>query len=107
MSAILHEYILFVVINKCSGDNLFFFILHGIIFVIWEAIVGSTKEIKEGVSGKESELKKVLEWSIMFTIILFTLPGFIEPFIRHPQWLLTSVFTSYKRDPAFDFNFKL
>ncbi|GBB83239.1 hypothetical protein RclHR1_00100043 [Rhizophagus clarus] len=104
MSAILHEYIIFVFFNKCSGDNLFFFILHGIIFVIWEGVIGSTKETEEGFSEEKITMKKILRWSIMLMIILFTIPGFAEPYVRHHRWVASSVFTSYKRDPSLNLN---
>jgi hypothetical protein len=105
MSAILHEYIIFIFFNNYLGNNFFFFISHGIIFVIWEGIVGSTKETEERFSEEKITLKKFLGWSIMMMIILFTLPGFVEPFVRHSRWVASSVFTSYKRDPSLNLNF--
>ncbi|CAB4411801.1 unnamed protein product [Rhizophagus irregularis] len=99
MSAILHEYLIFVLFNKFSFDNFSFFTSHGIILVIWESIFGSIKE------NEESSSKRILGWSIMMMIILFTLPGFVEPFVRHPRWVASSVFSSYTRDPSLNFNF--
>lgn len=104
MSAILHEYLIFVLFNKFSFDNFFFFTSHGIILVIWESIIGSTKE-NERFSEEKITLKKFLKWSIMMMIILFTLPGFVEPFVRYPRWVASSVFSSYTRDPSLNINF--
>ena len=101
MSAILHEYLIIVILNKCSGEHFFFFVLHGIILLIWEGITGSAKrtDVEKSVS------KAILKCIIMMIIVLFTLPAFVEPYVRHPYWVISSVFTSYKRDPAFDLNY--
>ncbi|CAI2175756.1 13972_t:CDS:1 [Funneliformis geosporum] len=101
MSAILHEYLLLVALNIYSGEHLFFFMLHGIILVIWEGITRSTRE----KDSKKSFLESILQTSIMMIIILFTLPAFVEPIVRHPRWLISSAFTSYKRDPTLDFHY--
>ena len=53
-----------------TGENFFFFIIHGVIFVLWEAIFGNEKKYEI------TKIRRILKW---IAINLLFLPAFLEP----------------------------
>ena len=44
VSAILHEYIVIGLFDIWTGEHFFFFMIHGVIFVLWEAVFDNEKK---------------------------------------------------------------
>ncbi|CAG8666428.1 8016_t:CDS:2, partial [Acaulospora morrowiae] len=105
LSGLLNEYIVFV--SSANGsfgkEQFWFFIVHGVIFVLWETIFGSINfsgELRGSISDETQNnndddenvgvtenivlksVKNVAKWLIWNSIILITIPLFIEPLIR-------------------------
>ncbi|CAG8584915.1 2287_t:CDS:1 [Funneliformis mosseae] len=90
VSALLHEYLIIGQFNIWTGEHLFFFMIHGVIFILWEAIFGR-KNINE-----YSKIKRFFKWFLLLIIYLSVLPAFIEPLRRRPEiFEIPSFFVKY------------
>ncbi|PKC05261.1 hypothetical protein RhiirA5_421125 [Rhizophagus irregularis] len=75
VSALLHEYIIIANFNIWTGEQFFFFMAHGVIFILWEAIFNS--------KNKDMIIEKFLKWFLLLIINLILLPALVEPSIRN------------------------
>ncbi|CAI2168761.1 8750_t:CDS:1 [Funneliformis geosporum] len=78
-SALIHEYIMTGIFDNVTGEHSFFFIIHGVIFVSWEAIF--CRENK----NENSKINSFLRWVLLVIINILVLPAFIEPSSRGPE----------------------
>ncbi|CAG8508904.1 12719_t:CDS:1 [Funneliformis mosseae] len=79
VSALLHEYLIIGQFNIWTGEHLFFFMIHGVIFILWKAIFG-----RENIN-EYSKIKRFLKWFLLLIVNLSVLPAFIEPLRRRPE----------------------
>ncbi|CAG8722508.1 5495_t:CDS:1, partial [Funneliformis mosseae] len=79
VSALLHEYLIIGQLDIWTGEHLFFFMIHGVIFILWEAIFGRENQ------NEISKIKRILKWFLLLIIYLSVLPAFIEPSGRRPD----------------------
>ncbi|CAI2168767.1 4652_t:CDS:1 [Funneliformis geosporum] len=90
VSAIMHEYLIIGLFDLWTGEHAFFFMIHGVIFILWEAIFGREKK------NENSKIKRFLKWFLLFIINLSVLPALIEPFKRRPEiFEIPSYFAKY------------
>ncbi|CAG8617042.1 31585_t:CDS:2 [Racocetra persica] len=80
ISGVFHDYITIVTFNYFSIDYTIFFLFHGILLVLWEAVEGDI--LGRGKDFKDSFGIKIFKMSLFLPIVVFTLPSFVEPFIR-------------------------
>ncbi|CAG8713373.1 4245_t:CDS:2, partial [Acaulospora morrowiae] len=104
LSGLLNEYVIFVSSTNGSfvKEQFWFFMVHGVIFVLWETIFGSINfggvsdetqknngDDDENVGVTENSVlesvKNVAKWLIWNSIMLITIPLFVEPLIRLEQ----------------------
>src|SRR5437764_11476069 len=90
VSAILHEYIVIGLFDIWTGEQFFFFMIHGVIFILWEAAFGYENK------NNNTKVKRVLKWFLMAAIYLSVLPAFSEPMLRKIKYCdLPSQFAKY------------
>ncbi|CAG8610781.1 1474_t:CDS:1 [Funneliformis mosseae] len=90
VSALIHEYLIIGQFDIWTGEHLFFFMIHGVIFILWEAIFG-----RENIN-ENSKIKRFLKWFLLLIINLSVLPAFIEPLRRRPEiFVISSFFSKY------------
>ncbi|CAG8543367.1 3971_t:CDS:1 [Ambispora leptoticha] len=99
LSGLMHEYILYAFIgaeNNTAGHQFLFFVVHAVMFVVWEGVEntmrshGGNKEKKEichDVANREKKSGwiKIIIWNI---ILISTLPLFIEPYRRRTHCMM-------------------
>ena len=73
VSAILHEYIVIGLFDIWTGEEFFFFMIHGVIFILWEVAFGYENK------NENVKIKRFLKWVLLAGIYSLTLPAFIEP----------------------------
>ena len=73
VSALLHEYMIIGDFDIWTGEQFIFFMINGVILILWEAVFGR-EDKNESLNIK----KRIL----MGIISLALLPLFLEPFIR-------------------------
>ncbi|CAG8554918.1 5416_t:CDS:1 [Funneliformis mosseae] len=78
-SAIIHEYIILGQFDYMTGEHFFFFMIHGVIFILWEAVFGRENK------NENAKIKRFLKWVLLMIINLLVLPAFIEPLRRRPE----------------------
>ncbi|RIA85729.1 hypothetical protein C1645_781272 [Glomus cerebriforme] len=76
VSALLHEYIIIVNLGFWTGEQFFFFMIHGVIFILWEAVFDHKKIIED------TKIRRFLKWILLLVINLIFLPAFLGPSIR-------------------------
>ncbi|RIA86165.1 hypothetical protein C1645_878855 [Glomus cerebriforme] len=76
VSALLHEYLIIANFDIWTGEQFFFFMIHGIIFILWEALFGYEKK------SEDTKIKKFLKWVLLVVINLIVFPALIEPSIK-------------------------
>ncbi|CAG8674961.1 6659_t:CDS:1 [Funneliformis mosseae] len=81
VSSLLHEYLIIGMLDIWKGEHAFFFMIHGVIFIMWEAVFGRENK------NENSKIKRFLKWFLLLIINLSVLPAFIEPFRRKPDLL--------------------
>lgn len=74
LSGIFHEYIIISLFGKITGEHFSFFIFQGIMVILWEIILL--------LISKFIIYKKLTTFLIWNIILIFTIPWFIEPYIR-------------------------
>ncbi|CAI2168763.1 8751_t:CDS:1 [Funneliformis geosporum] len=79
VSALLHEHLIIGNFDIWTGEHLFFFMMHGVIFVLWEAIFGRENK------NENLKVKRFLKCLLLLVINLSVLPAFIEPLRRRPD----------------------
>ncbi|CAI2163850.1 5318_t:CDS:1 [Funneliformis geosporum] len=77
--ALLHEYLIIGQFDLWTGEHAFFFMIHGVIFILWEAIFGCENK------NENSKIKRFLKWLLLLIVNLSVLPAFIEPLRRRPE----------------------
>jgi len=83
ISGILHEYILYTSNKYFTLEQLTYFLFHAIVMIIWEVIMDSEeKKTKEMKVDQKHFLKEIRNILFMTIFVVFTLPWFIEPYIR-------------------------
>ncbi|GBB92943.1 hypothetical protein RclHR1_02090007 [Rhizophagus clarus] len=87
VSALLHEYLIIANFNVWTGEQFFFFMMHGVIFILWEAIFNNKSE--------DTKITKFLKWFLLLNINLILLPGLIEPSLRNFKFSDISSVSSY------------
>jgi hypothetical protein len=80
ISSLLHEYLMITNYNIWTGEQTFFFMIHGLIFILWEAVFGYEKK------NEMMTVKKLLKWFLLLIIYLLVLPAFIEPSLRNYKY---------------------
>ncbi|CAG8623685.1 29998_t:CDS:1 [Racocetra persica] len=80
ISGLFHDYIAIVSFNHFSIDYTIFFLFHGILLVLWEAVEGDI--LGRGKDFKDSLGIKVFKMSLFLPIAAFILPLFVEPYIK-------------------------
>jgi len=78
VSALLHEYIIIGQYDLWTGEHFFFFMIHGVILILWEVIFGHENQ------NENSKIKRFIKWVLMVIINLSILPAFIQPLRRRP-----------------------
>ncbi|CAI2176518.1 19672_t:CDS:1 [Funneliformis geosporum] len=90
VSALLHEYLIIGQFDLWTGEHTFFFMIHGVIFILWEAIFGRENKFEN------SKTKRFLKWFLLLILNLSVLPAFIEPLRRRPEiFEIPSYFAKY------------
>ncbi|CAI2171777.1 4879_t:CDS:1 [Funneliformis geosporum] len=79
VSGILHEYILYCSNRYFTLEQLSYFWFNAIVLIIWELSINSKEE---KTKGQEYLLKKIRNSLFMNIFAIFTIPWFIEPYIR-------------------------
>ncbi|CAI2178044.1 6611_t:CDS:1 [Funneliformis geosporum] len=79
ISALLHEYLIIGQFDLWTGEHFFFFMIHGVIFILWEAAFGRENK------NENSKIKRFVKWFLLLIINLSVLPAFIEPYRRRPE----------------------
>ncbi|RGB26851.1 hypothetical protein C1646_769893 [Rhizophagus diaphanus] len=88
ISSFMHEYLMIANFNIWTGEQTFFFMIHGIIFILWEVIF---------VNDKKNEItliKRFLKWLLLLVLYLFLLPALIEPSLRNFKFNEVTTLTS-------------
>ncbi|CAB4393435.1 unnamed protein product [Rhizophagus irregularis] len=75
-SSLFHEYLIIGQFNIWTGEHFFFFMIHGVIMILWEAVFGYEKK------NEITKIKRFLKWVLLLIINLIFIPAFIEPMIR-------------------------
>ncbi|CAB4493957.1 unnamed protein product [Rhizophagus irregularis] len=88
-SSLLHEYLIIGISNIWTGEHFFFFMIHGVIFILWEIVFGYEKK------NEITKIKRFLKWILLLTINLMVLPAFVEPMIRKNNILPKSYLAKY------------
>ncbi|PKK62410.1 hypothetical protein RhiirC2_759619, partial [Rhizophagus irregularis] len=78
ISASLHEYLIIANAYTWTGEHFFFFMTHGVIFILWEVVFISNKSKNENTM-----IEKFLKWVLFLIINLILLPALIEPSMRN------------------------
>jgi hypothetical protein len=76
VSSLLHEYLIIGNFNIWTGEQSFFFMSHGVIFILWEAVFNNKSK------NEDTKIKRFLKWVLLLIINLIFLPALIEPSIR-------------------------
>ena len=91
ISALQHEYLATSMFDVCTGEHLFFFMAHGVIFILWEAVFGY-----ENSTNHITKTKRFLKWILLASIYLSITPAFVEPFKRnYERFYVPLYFTKY------------
>jgi hypothetical protein len=88
ISSFMHEYLVIANFNIWTGEQTFFFMVHGIIFILWEVIFGNDKK------NEITLIKRFLKWVLLLILYLFFLPALIEPSLRNFKFNEVSTLTS-------------
>jgi hypothetical protein len=88
ISSFLHEYLMIADHNIWTGEQTFFFMIHGVIFILWEAVFGYKKK------NEITMVKRLLRCIILWAINLLVLPAFLEPTLRNVNFSEISTLTS-------------
>jgi hypothetical protein len=89
-SSLFHEYLIIGQFNIWTGEHFFFFTIHGVIMILWEAVFGYEKK------NKVAKSKRFSKWVLLLIINLIFIPAFVEPLIRKREnFLLRSYFSKY------------
>ncbi|CAB4493970.1 hypothetical protein RhiirA5_403506 [Rhizophagus irregularis] len=88
ISSLLHEFLMIANFNIWTGEQSFFFMIHGLIFILWETIFGCEKK------DEITMIKRVLKWVLLLVINLLILPAFVEPSLRNYKYSEISTLTS-------------
>ncbi|RIB01102.1 hypothetical protein C2G38_1048133 [Gigaspora rosea] len=80
ISGLFHEYIAIVAFDHFSLDYTAFFLFHGILLILWEAVEG--KILGRGKDFKDSFEIKVFKMALFLPIAVFILPLFVEPYVK-------------------------
>ncbi|RIB16605.1 hypothetical protein C2G38_2189457 [Gigaspora rosea] len=80
ISGLFHDYIAIVAFNHFSLDYVVFFLFHGILLILWEAIEG--KILGRGKDFKDNFGSKVFKMALFLPIAIFTTPLFAEPYVN-------------------------
>ncbi|CAB4477063.1 unnamed protein product [Rhizophagus irregularis] len=81
ISGLIHEYYLITNFNIWTGEHFFFFMTHGIIFILWEIIFNNNNNNNKS-KNEDTMIGKFLKWILFLIIHLILLPALIEPSIR-------------------------
>ncbi|RIA88263.1 hypothetical protein C1645_826633 [Glomus cerebriforme] len=76
ISSILHEYFIIGQFDIWTGEHFFFFMIHGVIIILWEIVFGYENK------NYDTKIKRFLKWILMAIIYLLVLPAFVEPMRR-------------------------
>jgi hypothetical protein len=102
-SGIFHEYIFYSLFGTSKGEHLTFFLFQGFLGVIWEYTHNMIQNIEnffyyfvvtifinnnndDVVKNNWNIFKKFIEFIIWNSILIFTIPWFIEPYIRKKHY---------------------
>ncbi|PKK68609.1 hypothetical protein RhiirC2_867186 [Rhizophagus irregularis] len=88
ISSLLHEYLIIGNYNIWTGEQTFFFMIHGVIFILWEVIFGYEKK------NEITMVKRFLKWGLLLVINLLVFPAFIEPTLRNYKVSSIPTFTT-------------
>ncbi|EXX50177.1 uncharacterized protein OCT59_018991 [Rhizophagus irregularis] len=88
ISSLLHEYLIIGNYNIWTGEQTFFFMIHGVIFILWEVIFGYEKK------NEITMVKRFLKWGLLLVINLLVFPAFIEPSLRNYKVSSIPTFTT-------------
>ncbi|CAG8614847.1 1230_t:CDS:1, partial [Scutellospora calospora] len=80
ISGLFHDYIALVIFNHFSIDFIVFFLFHGLVLILWEAVEGKILGRSKGI--KDSFEIRIFKMMIFFPIMIFSLPQFAEPYIK-------------------------
>ncbi|CAI2193544.1 6403_t:CDS:1, partial [Funneliformis geosporum] len=81
VSSLLHEYLIIGQFDLQKGEHAFFFMIHGVIFILWEVVFGRENK------NEKNKIKRFLKWLLLLIINLSVLPALIEPLRRRPDLL--------------------
>ena len=73
VSALIHEYLIIGDFDVWTGEHFFFFMIHGVIFILWEVAFGYENK------NENVKIKRLLKRVLLAVIYSLTLPAFIEP----------------------------
>ncbi|CAG8797738.1 36590_t:CDS:1 [Gigaspora margarita] len=80
ISGLFHDYIAIVAFNHFSLDYVVFFLFHGILLILWEAVEG--KILGRGKDFKDNFGSKVFKMTLFLPIAILTTPLFAEPYVK-------------------------
>jgi hypothetical protein len=102
ISSFLHEYFIIGMFNMITGEHLVFFLLNGLIMIVWERVFTSERENKMKESKEEAyDFKKYagvyLKRLLWLAIFLLILPALSEPMLRRIDlWIIPSFITDVR-----------
>ena len=91
VSGLLHEYITIGDFDVWSGENFFFFMIHGVILILWEILFGYEKNNN---NNNNTIISRFLKWVLLLVINLLFLPAHVEPLITNFKFSDVSTYFS-------------
>jgi hypothetical protein len=98
ISGLFHEYLIIGDFNIWTGEEFFFFISQGVIFILWESVFSNKSK------NEDTNIKRFLKWFLLLIINLIFLPALIEPSIRKVNFSDTSSISSLFVDDYMKFH---
>ncbi|CAG8618638.1 14734_t:CDS:1 [Dentiscutata erythropus] len=80
LSGLCHDYVAIVTFSHFSLDYTSFFLFHGLLLILWEAV--EVKILGRGKDFKDSMGIKVFKMALFLPIAIFTVPLFAEPYVK-------------------------